>query len=221
MTRTITPSAPGSMPARQAVAALQLRHPTSRSTRSTYKRLMRRETHSSRSVVAIGLASVIIAGCLYSGTELVLELTGRPPLVAAPSDVVRTVSQINQIAPAILFTVGVLVAVAGLVLVLVALLPGRRARHEAASQRAAVVVDDEVVTAALTRKAAAAARQDPANVDVSVSRHSATVRITPESGTVPDRFTAAKAIAEAIAYDALRPSLEPTVVITQTGKVGA
>jgi len=221
MTRTLTPSAPGSMPARQAVAALQLRHPMGRSTRSTYKRLMRRETQSSRSAVAVGLASVIIAGCLYSGTELVLELSGRPPLLAAPSDAVRTVSQVNQIAPAILFTFGLLVAVTGLVLVLVAVLPGRRARHQADSDRAAVIVDDEVVTAALTRKAAAAARLDPTNVDVSVSRHNATVRITPESGTATNRFTAAKAIAEAIAYDALRPPLEPTVVIERTGKVGA
>jgi len=221
MTRTIAPSAPGSIPARQAVAALQLRHPMARSTRSTYKRLMRRETHSSRSVVAISLASVIIAGCLYSGTELVLELTGRPPLIAAPSDVVRTVSQVNQIAPAILFTFGVLVAVTGLVLVLVALLPGRRARHQVESDRAAVVVDDEVVAASLARKVAVAARLDPANVDVSVSRHSATVRITPESGAVPNRFTAAKAIAEAIAYDTLRPALEPTVVVERTGRVGA
>jgi len=220
MTRTIAPSAPGSIPARQAVAA-QLRHPMARSTRSTYKRLMRRETHSSRSVVAISLASVIIAGCLYSGTELVLELTGRPPLIAAPSDVVRTVSQVNQIAPAILFTFGVLVAVTGLVLVLVALLPGRRARHQVESDRAAVVVDDEVVAASLARKVAVAARLDPANVDVSVSRHSATVRITPESGAVPNRFTAAKAIAEAIAYDTLRPALEPTVVVERTGRVGA
>lgn len=221
MTRTIAPSAPGSIPARQAVAALQLRHPMARSTRSTYKRLMRRETHFSRSVVAISLASVIIAGCLYSGTELVLELTGRPPLIVAPSDVVRTVSQVNQIAPALLFTFGVLVAVTGLVLVLVALLPGRRARHEVESDRAAVVVDDEVVAASLARKVAAAARLDPANVDVSVSRRSATVRITPESGAVPNRFTAAKAIAEAIAYDTLRPALEPTVVVEPTGRVGA
>jgi hypothetical protein len=221
MTRTITPSAPGSLPARQAVAARQLRHSAGRSTRSTYTRMLRRETRSSRSVVAVSLASVIIAGCLYGGTKLVLELTGRPPLLAPPSDVVRTVSTVNEIAPAILFTFGALVAVTGLVLVLVALLPGRRARHEAASERAAVVVDDEVVTASLTRKAAAAARLDPANVDVSVSRHTATVRITPESGVVPNRFTAAKAIAEAIAYDALRPALEPTVVIERTGKVGS
>jgi len=179
---------------------------------------MRRESQSYRSVVAIGLASVIIAGCLYSGTELILELTGRPPLVAAPSDVVRRVSTVNEIAPALLFTFGLLVAVSGLVLVLVALLPGGRARHEPHSRRAAGA---DVVAADLTRNAAAADRLDSASVGAPVSRPSVTVRNTPEPGTVPNRFTAAKAIAEAIAYDARRPSLEPTVVITQTGKVDA
>ncbi|TFD93507.1 hypothetical protein E3T61_05325 [Cryobacterium lactosi] len=165
MTRTKITSAPGSAPARPAVAAVQ------------------RETRSTGSVVAITLASVIIAGCLYSGTELILELTGRAPLLAAPSDVVRTVSQVNQITPAILFTVGVLVAIPGLVFVLVALLPGRLARHEARSPRAAVIVDD---------------------VAVPMSRPDTAAQPTPRVGAAPNRFTAAKAIAEAIAYDALR-----------------
>ncbi|WP_130176155.1 hypothetical protein [Cryobacterium sp. SO1] len=183
MTRTISTSAPESVPARRAVAAVQLGDPEGRSTRSTHRQLIRPEIRSSGSVVAITLASVIIAGCLYSGTELVLELTGRQPLLAAPSAVLPVVSQVNQIAPAILFTVGVLVAIPGLVLVLVALLPGRLARHEAGSDRAAVIVDD---------------------VDVPVSRPGTATQPIPQAGAALNRFTAAKAIAEAIAYDALR-----------------
>ena len=210
MTRTITPSAPGSLPARQAVAARRLGHSTG-PTRSRRAGMLRREARSSRPAVAIGLASVIIAGCLYAGIELVLELTGRPPLLAAPSDVVGTVNQVNQIAPAILVTFGVLVAVTGLVLVLVALLPGRRTRQEADSEQAA----EEIEAASPTRKAAAT-RLRLASVDDPGSRQNATVRLTPESGVVPNRFTAAKAIAEAIAYDALRPALEPTVVVPRS-----
>ncbi|WEO77426.1 BON domain-containing protein [Cryobacterium sp. SO2] len=213
--------AAGTAPARLAVAVPQLRHPMSRSTRSTYKRLLRRETHSPRSVVAIGLASVIIAGCLYSGTELVLELLNRPALLAAPTDVVRYVSQVNDIAPAALLALGIIVAIAGAALVLVAVLPGRRARREVASDRAAVVVDDEVIAASLERRAAVAGNVAPENIDVTVSRHRATVQITPESGTAPDRFTAEKAIADALAYDSLRPALAPTVVINPTGRVSA
>ena len=210
MTRTITPSAPGSLPARQAVAARRLGHSTG-PTRSRRAGMLRREARSSRPAVAIGLASVIIAGCLYAGIELVLELTGRPPLLAAPSDVVGTVNQVNQIAPAILVTFGVLVAVTGLVLVLVALLPGRRTRQEADSEQAA----EEIEAASPTRKAAAT-RLRLASVDDPGPRQNATVRLTPVSGVVPNRFTAAKAIAEAIAYDALRPALEPTVVVPRS-----
>ena len=211
MTRTITPSAPGSLPARQAVAARRLGHSTG-PTRSRRAGMLRREARSSRPAVAIGLASVIIAGCLYAGIELVLELTGRPPLLAAPSDVVGTVNQVNQIAPAILVTFGVLVAVTGLVLVLVALLPGRRTRQEADSEQAAA---EEIEAASPTRKDAAT-RLRLASVDDPGSRQNATVRLTPVSGVVPNRFTAAKAIAEAIAYDALRPALEPTVVVPRS-----
>jgi hypothetical protein len=222
MNGTITSAQSASVgPARLAVAVPQLRNPMSRATRSTYKRLLRRETHSPRSVVAIGLASMIIAGCLYSGTELVLELLERPALLAAPTDVVRYVSRVNEIAPVLLLTLGVLGAVVGAVLVLVAVLPGRRARREVASDRVAAVVDDEVIAASLERRASAAGRVGPDNVDVTVSRHRATVRIVPESGLVPDRFTAQKAIAEALAFDALRPDLAPTVVVEPTGRVGA
>ncbi|WP_104164507.1 hypothetical protein [Cryobacterium sp. N22] len=126
MTRTITPSAPGTLAARQAVAALQLRHPVGRATRSTYTQQPRPETASSWSVVAVALASVIIAGCLYSGAELVLALLDRPPLIAAPGDVLRYLGQVNLSTPAMV----ILVVGVGTVLVLAALQPERGARPE-------------------------------------------------------------------------------------------
>ncbi|TFB99584.1 hypothetical protein E3O42_13625 [Cryobacterium adonitolivorans] len=126
MTRTTTPSAPGTLPARQAVAALQLPHPVGRATRSTYTQQPRREIPSSWSVVAIALASVIIAGCLYSGAELLLALLDRPPLIAAPGDVLRYLGQVNLSTPAMV----ILVVGVGTVLVLAALQPDRRVRHD-------------------------------------------------------------------------------------------
>jgi len=220
MNGSVTTSVPGTLPRRQAVTVPHLR-PVSRAHRSTYKRMLRRETHSPRTVAAVSVASVIIAGCLYGGTELVLELLDRPALLVAPTDAVAYVSQVNRLAPAILLTVGILAGLAGIALVLVALLPGRRARHEVDSDRAAVVVDDDVIAASLERRASVAAHIAPGSVAVTVSRRSATVSLTPEPGVLPNRFTAEKAIAEAIAFDALRPPLEPTVVITPTGRVDA
>ncbi|TFC58165.1 MULTISPECIES: hypothetical protein [unclassified Cryobacterium] len=126
MTRTIPSSAPGTLAARQAVAALQLRHPAGRATRSTYTQQPRREIPSSWSVVAIALASVIIAGCLYFGAELVLALLDRPALIAAPGDVLRYLGQVNLSTPVMV----ILVAGVGTVLVLAALLPERQERPE-------------------------------------------------------------------------------------------
>ena len=126
MTRTITPSAPGTLAARPPGAALQLRQPAGRATRSTYTQQPRQATASSWSIVAVALASALIAGCLYSGAELVLALLDRPPLIAAPGDVLRYLGQVNLSTPAMV----ILVAGVGTVLVLAALLPERGARRE-------------------------------------------------------------------------------------------
>lgn len=159
MTRTITASAPGPRAARRAAPAP---HPLGRATRSTYEQLLPRKAAPSWPVVAVTLASIVIAGFLYIGAELVLALLGRPPLIAAPGDVMRTLSQVDLGVPAVLVMVILLAGVAT-VLVRAAPRPGHRARPG---------------------------------------------------------LDSALALEAAIAYDAFRPTLQPTVMLRPTGRTG-
>ena len=205
MTRTTPTPAPGTIPARLAVAALQLPQPIGPQTRSTHPRSLRHEVRSSGSILSGALATLVIAGCLYSGAELVLELLGQRPLITAPSDVLRRVSQVNEGAPAILFAAGLVAVIGtvlvGAVLVVLALPTGRRSRHHG-SERATVAAPGALEVDA-----------DPTDCPDTHEE-----RFTPKAEIVANRFTAAKAIAQAIAYDSLRPALEPTIVIGRTGR---
>lgn len=201
----------GSSAARLTVAVPQLqdrsaRNPIVRATRSTYQRRSRRGNLPPRVVVASGVASMIIAGCVYAGTELVLELLARPALLAAPTDVVRNLSRLNEVAPTVLLAPAVLAAIAGIVLVLAT---GRFARR-------GVPVNDVAARAAEVHPAGAGASSSAPDlasaadavgtVSTTGSRHRATEIIRPIAGIAPDRFTAQKAIADAMAFDAARPT---------------
>jgi uncharacterized protein YjbJ (UPF0337 family) len=155
-----------------------------------------------RSIVPIGLASVIISGCLYAGTELVLALLDRPALLAAPADVVRYVSQVNEIAPAVLLALGLVVASAGVALVVVTGRTGRRPRISLQPIAGAHRAGEAVAVEPGTREPGSAGR-----------RPAPTLRTV---ATAPDRFTAAKAIADALAYDNRQATRAPTVVSTTT-----
>jgi len=206
MTRTTPTPAPGTIPARLAVAALQLPQPIGPQTRATHARSLRHEIRSPGSILSGALASLVIAGCLYSGAELVLELLGQQPLITAPSDVLRRVSEVNEGAPAILFAAGLVAVVGtllvGTVLVVLALRPPRNRSRHLGSERAA----------------ADAPRAMEMDVDLAVSPDTHEARSALTADVVANRFTAAKAIAQAIAYDSLRPALEPTIVIGRTGR---
>src|SRR5690606_30612946 len=103
-------------------------------------------------------------------------------------------------APAgLLIGVGVILMIIGLLLVIAALKPGRRARHQLVAARAAVVADDEVIASALARHAARAANVNPDNTLVSVSARRAIVRLTPTSGTPVHHEAVTNAVEEQLA----------------------
>ncbi|NQX12758.1 hypothetical protein HQQ80_14060, partial [Microbacteriaceae bacterium VKM Ac-2855] len=125
-------------------------------TSALYRRLVRRETHSPKSVLAIVLASVLIVVCLWLGAELVLGLLGQPALLVAPVDMLVAVGMLGEVIPSVLAAIGVVVALLGLILVIAAVSAGRRARHSIDMERVAVVVDNEVIASALARHASTA-----------------------------------------------------------------
>ncbi|HEY0258323.1 MAG TPA: hypothetical protein VGC18_00595 [Lacisediminihabitans sp.] len=192
------------------------------STPVLYRRILRRETHSPRAVVAMVLAVLLVLVAAWIGLESVLALLGVPPLLVSPAGVLASILALPvAVARPALTTAGVVVALIGLLLILYAVLPGRRANHHGEITRTAMVVDNRVIASVLARRASHAGDVDPDRVVASVGHRHAEVRIRPRSGWVLDR----EAIDEAVAAEILRlglvPGLDHTVVIESAGTVEA
>lgn len=191
------------------------------SQQSAYARVIRRETHSPRSGLALTLAVILILACAWLGTEIVLSLLGKRALLAAPVDIGHTIVAIGHYPNAPVIIVAVIVAIIGLVLVVLAFVAGRRARHVLPSERSAVVVDNEVIASALARQASYAGNIDPDNTNVSVSHRSVLVQIRPSSGQSVDKAAVIDAINQTLDEYQLTPRLRARVSVQSQAKVGA
>lgn len=188
---------------------------------SRYRRILRRETHSPRSTPAIIVAVMIIVACAYAGTEIVLDLVGQPALLVTPSDAVQTLAGLSDAPIGAVIAIGAAAAVVGLILVLVSMTPGRRAKHQRSTDRTAVVVDNEVVASSIARHVSRAAGVGPDNVRVGVTHRSAVATVTPTSGIPVDTDAANRSIIEQVERYGLSPRLSPRVAVSSDGKVGA
>jgi hypothetical protein len=191
------------------------------STSTTYRRILRRETHSSRSGVAVTLAVLLILVFAWIGTESVLAAVGTAPLLVAPADAASAVLGAAGAPVGALTAIGVVVAIIGLVLIVVSLAPGRRGRRAAGADRTAAVVDDRVIARSLARTASYAGDVDPSQVSVSVGRRKALIEVTRTSGRSTDVRSIDEAVRDELdAYD-FSPALTHTVRLSKKGTVGA
>ena len=187
-----------------------------------YRRVLRRETHSPRAALAVFAAVLLILAFAWIGTESVLELLGRPPLLVSPGEALLAANNLPTavITPAIVGA-GVVAAIVGLVFVAFAVLPGRRARHTGVVGRTAVVVDNAVIASALARTASNAANIDPDQVTVTIGHRTADVRVRPTSGFSVNEAAIASAVEQQLDDLELTPSVRSKVTIERKGVVGA
>jgi len=191
------------------------------STQSVYSRIKHRETTSPRATLAITLAFIIIVLIAYAVTETILSLVEQPPLLANPEGMGTALVNVPTYLAGVMIAVGIIGAMIGLILMIAAVKPGRRARHVLDSDRVAVVVDDEVIGSALARHASYQGNIDPDNARVSVTRRGAVVRLTPASGTSIAVPAVNQVVTEQLDGYGLRPTLRSKVVVDERGKVGA
>lgn len=193
-----------------------------RAEHSTYQRIRRRETHSPRAVAAITLASMLILTFAWLAVEIMLRVLNQPPLLVAPLDMVTALVEITSIPASVLIGAGLVIALIGVVLLTLALSPGRRARRFIESEHTVTIVDDEVIASALARHAARAADISTDRVRVTVSRRHVDIRLTPTSGFPIDRSAVLDAVTDELNSYELEPVLRaPRLSITAQGKVGA
>lgn len=194
----------------------------SSSTAGVYRRVVRRETHSPRSGLATTVAVILVLLLGWLGTESVLALVGAAPLLADPRSLVAAAAGLpDSVAPPVLVAAGAVVALLGLVLVIAALAPGRRARHATATGRTAFVADDRAIASSLARTASRTARVDPDQVSVTIGRRRATVHVRPTSGFPVDADEIRSAVDAALGTYELTPSIRAAVVVAREGTVGA
>ena len=185
-------------------------------------RIVKRETHTSRAVVSVIAAGLVMAVFGYALLETGVRAIGQPPWLVDPQTAAeRVVALPAGIPPLLLGVTGAVIAMAGLFFFLNAVLPGRRARHLLPDRRAAVVVDDEVIAAALARRTRLAANVAKEQVMVVVSRNRITVNVRPTSG-VPLRPDAVlEAVRREVEEMGPWPMPEVRIQVATAGVVGA
>ena len=188
------------------------------------RRVVYRETHSSRAAVATVAAVLVMGLAGYGLLESAVHAIGQPAWLIEPQLAAeRIVALPAGIPPLLLGASGAVVAMVGLFFLLNAILPGRRARHvlNGTGSSSAVVVDDEVIASALARSARLAANVTPEQVMVVVSRRQVIVNVRPTSGVPVAEAAVLAAVQDELSGMSLVPVPDVRVNISTVGVIGA
>ncbi|WNY35127.1 DUF6286 domain-containing protein [Curtobacterium flaccumfaciens] len=163
---------------------------------SVERRIRRRSVHRSRST-AVAVALVVLAlVAAWIGTESVLSAIGRPPLVADPQTVVDTALRPDAAFVTIVEVIAGVLVVLGVVLVVLALKPGRQHRSVVEHERGAVVIDSRIVASTAANAAGMAAGVPEGNASATARGRSTEVRIVPVTGVPVDEASVRAAVVE-------------------------
>ncbi|MFE4195592.1 hypothetical protein ACFRJ9_06990 [Paenarthrobacter sp. NPDC056912] len=187
----------------------------------TTKRLIRRETHSSRALPATVAAAVLTVVFLWLALESTLWLLKDKPLLAGPAQMLGWLKDLPATTvPAGLTAAGIGLGIVGLLLLGSGVGAGRRSRRALASDRSAVVVDDDVIAAAVSSTSRLAANLAPGQVTTTVGGRSVRVHVRPTSGVPLELETITTAVDGELAAYAPNRRLTSSVRVTNQGVVG-
>ncbi|MEH3090008.1 MAG: DUF6286 domain-containing protein [Microbacterium arborescens] len=151
------------------------------------RRVVRRETHSPRTVAMIVAVVLVILALVYAGTEIVLNLAGQPALLLGPAAALGWVVGLPTEVPAgVGITIGAVVALLGLVLVVLAITPGRLSKHQLVVGESAVVADNGVIASAIAQRVSDDSGLPRDQVRVGVGHRVVDVTLSPAVGVPVD-----------------------------------
>ncbi|MDP9888534.1 hypothetical protein [Pseudarthrobacter enclensis] len=190
------------------------------------RRVLFRETHSSRAAVSVAAAVLVLVLAAYGVLESGVHAVGQPAWLIEPQVAAQRIVDLPAgIPPLLLAAIGGVLAMLGLIFLLNGLLPGKRARHLLAGGGGeglpAVVVDDEVIASSLARRARLAANVTPEQVMVVVSQRQVLVNVRPTSGIPVDQDRVLDAVRDELDHMLLEPSPVPRVIVAPSGVIGA
>lgn len=161
------------------------------------RRVVRRETHSPRTVAMFVAVVLLILALAYIGLEIVLSLAAQPALLLGPAAAGGWIVGLPTAQPAGLVIAGsVVLALIGLVFVVLAVTPGRLSKHSLESGDRAIVVDNGVIASALAQHLSEETGLARDSITVGVGHRSVDVTVRPGAG-IPLERAPVQAAAEA------------------------
>lgn len=161
------------------------------------RRVVRRETHSPRTVAMFVAVILLILALAYIALEIVLSLLAQPALLLGPAAAAGWLVGLPTAQPAGLVIAGsVVLAIIGLIFIWLAVTPGRLSRHTIDAGDRAVVVDNGVIASALAQHLAEETGLARDDVTVGVGHRSVDVTVRPGVGIPVDK-AAVQSAAEA------------------------
>ncbi|MDU0345579.1 DNA/RNA endonuclease G [Microbacterium sp. KSW2-29] len=170
--------------------------------------VVRRETHSPRTVAMLVVVVLLLLVLAYAAVEIILALTGAQPLLVSPGEALNAVvAAPTALMPVAFIFGGVVLAILGLIVLVIALKPGRLSRHEMEWGQRAVVVDNGVVASALAQhlsNESGIARDD---IVVGVAHRSVDVTVRPPVGIPVDEAQLRRIVDDEVAAYKLTPAV--------------
>ncbi|MGO4488992.1 DUF6286 domain-containing protein [Microbacterium sp. 2RAF4] len=152
------------------------------------RRVIRRETHSPRTVAMFVAVVLLILALAYIGLEIVLSLAAQPALLVGPAAAAGWLIGVPTAQPAGLVIAGsVVLALIGLVFIVLAITPGRLSRHVLDAGGRAVVVDNGVIASALAQHLAEETGLTRDSITVGVGHRTVDVTVRPGIGVPLDK----------------------------------
>lgn len=151
------------------------------------RRVVRRETHSPRTVAMFVAVVLLILALAYVGLEIVLSLAAQPALLVGPAAAAGWLVGLPTFPAGLVIAGSIALALIGLVFIVLAVTPGRLSKHTIEAGDRAVVVDNGVIASALAQHLAdetGIARDD---ITVGVGHRSVDVTMRPGAGIPLDR----------------------------------
>jgi hypothetical protein len=159
------------------------------------RRVVRRETHSPRTVAMFVAVILLVLALAYIGLEIVLSLAAQPALLLGPAAAGGWLVGLPTAQPAGLVIAGsVVLALIGIVFVVLAITPGRLSKHTLESGDRAVVVDNGVIASALAQHLSEETGLARDSITVGVGHRSVDVTVRPGVGIPLDKNAVRSAV---------------------------
>lgn len=180
-----------------------------------FRRIVRRETHSPRTVAMIVAVVLLVLALVYAGVEIVLWLLAQPALLVGPGAAVAWIVDLPALPQTgLVIAGGAVIAVLGLVFLILGIAPGRLPRHEMTGDGRAVVVDNGVIASSVAQRISEETGILRDEITVGVSHRVVDVTVRSGFGDPYEKEPIVRVVDAELERYALIPSLTSRVRVT-------